>query len=92
MTRSAPKGISLEAAHVSSMTAKVTVDEKECTGCGLCYEDECPTVFAEGKDGISMLQAKFQKGGSQVGEIPDDQVKCAKQAEDACPVSAIKVG
>jgi ferredoxin len=73
------------------MTAKVTVDEKECTGCGLCYEDECPDVFAEGKDGISMVQTKFQKGGTQAGEIPDDKVKCAKQAEDACPVSAIKV-
>jgi ferredoxin len=74
------------------MAIKVTVDEKECTACGLCYEDECAEVFAEGKDGISMVQPKYQKGGTQVGEIPDEKVKCAKTAEDACPVSAIKVG
>ncbi len=92
MTQSTPKGISRVLAHDSGMTSKVTIDEKECTGCGLCYEDECPAVFAEGKDGISMLQPKFQKGGVHMGEIPDDQVKCAKQAEDACPATAIKVG
>jgi ferredoxin len=76
----------------SSMATKVTVDEKECTSCGLCYQDECTEVFAEGKDGISMVQPKYQKGGTQMGEIPDDKVQCAKSAEEACPVSAIKVG
>jgi ferredoxin len=74
------------------MPTKVTVNEKECTACGLCYEDECPDVFAEGKDGISMVQPKFQKGGTQAGEIPDDKTDCAKNAAAACPVDAIKVG
>ena len=92
MTPSTPKGISLEVAHDSAMCAKVTVDEKECTACGLCYDDNCPDVFAEGKDGVSMLQPKFQKGGSQMGEIPADKVQCAKIAEEGCPASAIKVG
>jgi ferredoxin len=70
---------------------KVTIDEKECTGCGLCYNDECPDVFMEGDDGTSSLQEKFRKGGPALGEIPDNLKDCAVQAADACPVSAIVV-
>jgi ferredoxin len=65
---------------------KVTIDEKECTGCGLCYNDECPDVFKEGADGISEL-----KNGSHSGDIPDNMKGCAQKAADACPVSAITV-
>jgi len=71
--------------------AKVKVDEKECTGCGICYNDECPDVFKEGDDGTSSLQDQFRKGSPQEGEIPDNLKGCAKNAEGACPVSAIKV-
>lgn len=71
--------------------AKVTVDEKECTGCGICYNDECPDVFKEGEGGTSSLQDAFRKGGPSVGEIPENLKACAKNAEGACPVSAIKV-
>ena len=70
---------------------KVTVDAKECTGCGLCYNDECPDVFVEGSDGISELKPLFQKGGVHQGEIPEDKKACAQKAADACPVTAIVV-
>jgi ferredoxin len=65
---------------------KVTIDDKECTGCGLCYNDECPDVFKEGADGISEL-----KSGGHSGDIPADKKACAQKAADACPVSAITV-
>jgi ferredoxin len=65
---------------------KVKIDENECTGCGLCYNDECPAVFEEGSHGISQL-----KGGAHEGEIPADKKECAMKAADACPVSAITV-
>ncbi|MCE5296684.1 MAG: ferredoxin [Euryarchaeota archaeon] len=71
--------------------AKVTIDQNECTGCGLCYNDECPDVFVEGDGGNSALQEKYRKGAPDTGEIPDDKKACAAQAADACPVSAIKV-
>ena len=74
-----------------SIMAKIKIDENECTSCGLCYNDECPQVFMEGDEGISSLQDKFRKGGPEVGEIPDDLKECAKNAADACPVSAIIV-
>ena len=70
---------------------KVTIDANECTGCGLCYNDECPEVFMEGSDGISELKAAFQKGGVHQGEIPADKKECAAKAADTCPVTAITV-
>jgi ferredoxin len=74
------------------MSVKVTINQDECTGCGLCYNDECPDVFEEGEDGNSSLKAPFIKGGKSDGEIPDDKKGCAQNAADACPVSAITVG
>ncbi|QLH75560.1 MAG: ferredoxin [Methanomassiliicoccales archaeon] len=71
--------------------AKITIDENECTGCGLCYNDECPDVFKEGEGGTSSLQEKFRKGSPAVGEVPDSMKGCAEKAADACPVSAIKI-
>jgi len=73
------------------MTAKVEVDEEECTACGLCYNDECPEVFEEGEGGISSIKEKYRKGEPRKGEVPDDKKECAQKAADACPVSAIKV-
>jgi ferredoxin len=75
-----------------SFMVKVTVDENECTGCGLCYNDECPEVFMEGDGGTSNLKPEFQKGGPLDGDIPDAKKGCADKAADACPVSAIKIG
>jgi len=74
-----------------SLMPKVKVDENECTGCGLCYNDECPDVFVEGSGGISELKPAFQKGGAYTGEIPGDMKDCAQKAADACPVTAIVV-
>ncbi|HSV42205.1 MAG TPA: ferredoxin [Methanomassiliicoccales archaeon] len=71
--------------------AKVTIDQNECTGCGLCYNDECPDVFIEGDGGNSNLKKEFQKGKVDEGEIPDSMKDCATKAADACPVSAIVV-
>jgi len=73
------------------MPAKVRVDQDACTGCGLCYNDECPDVFEEGDGGNSQLKAPFRKASNSEGEVPDDKKACAKSAADACPVSAITV-
>lgn len=73
------------------MPVKVTIDQKECTGCGICYNDECPDVFMEGDDGNSNLKPMYQKGDKSVGEVPDNLKGCAQNAEAACPASAIKV-
>jgi ferredoxin len=73
------------------MSVKVTIDQDECTACGLCYNDECPGIFEEGGDGNSNLKKEFQNGGVDKGEIPDDKKACAQSAADSCPVDAITV-
>jgi ferredoxin len=56
---------------------KVKVDKETCIGCGLC-SSICEKVF-EMKDGKAYVKtAKTDE-------------KCAKEAEESCPVNAIKL-
>jgi ferredoxin len=71
--------------------AFVTVNEKECSGCGLCYNDECPEVFIEGDGGICELLPAFQKKGKHQGEVPEDKKGNTKRASMSCPNNAILV-
>jgi ferredoxin len=71
--------------------AKISVNNIECSGCGICYNDESPEIFAEGDGGISELLPAFQKGNAHEGEIPADMVDSAKRAAMACPNSAILI-
>jgi ferredoxin len=73
------------------MSPKVDIDREECTGCGLCYNDECPEVFMEGESAISDVKEEFREGEPGQGKIPENLRGCAEKAADACPVSAIAV-
>jgi len=73
------------------MSPKVDIDREECTGCGLCYNDECPEVFVEGDEGLSDIQEKYRAGEPGQGQIPEELKECANRAADACPVNAIRV-
>lgn len=55
----------------------ITVDKETCIGCGSCVA-LCPDVF--------QLDAN---GKAEV--ISQDNVACAKNAAETCPVQAIKV-
>ncbi len=55
----------------------IKVDKNTCIGCGLCA-NMCPDVFAMDDDGKSEV-------------IGQENISCAKEAEGACPVSAISV-
>ena len=69
----------------------IRVNETECSGCGICYGDECPELFVEGDGGISEILPTFQKGNKYVGDIPADMKDKAKSAAMACPNNAIVV-
>lgn len=60
------------------MEAKV--DQEACIGCGACV-DICPDVFK--MDGDKVI--------SSLEELSDETAKCAKEAEETCPVDAIVV-
>lgn len=60
---------------------KARVDKEKCIACGLC-PSICPDVFEIEDDG---------KAGAIVDSVPEDLADDAKEAEESCPVSAIKV-
>lgn len=57
------------------------VDQDTCIGCGLC-PSVCPEVFDMGDDG---------KAHVIVDEVPGGSEDCAVEAQESCPVDAIKV-
>ena len=63
------------------MAYKITVDKKECIGCGAC-EAQCP-------EGFEMEQGSEVKAKPKKEKV--DDLGCIKDAADICPVNAIKV-
>ena len=57
------------------------VDKDICIGCELCH-DICPQVFKMDDDG---------KAIADENEIQDSVIEFAKEAEQQCPVEAIKI-
>ena len=57
------------------------VDKETCIGCGLC-PSICPDIFKMDDDGLAIAEDV---------EISDDILQEAKEAEEACPVAAIKI-
>jgi len=56
----------------------VSVNQETCIGCGAC-EAICPNVF-ELKDGKAHVKKSQEKS----------KLACVKEAEEGCPVGAIK--
>ena len=61
------------------MKHKITIDQDKCIGCGACAAT-CPKSF-DMKDGKAYAKKK---------EV--DKITCEKDAEEGCPVDAIKIG
>lgn len=59
------------------MVRSVSVDEKECIGCGLCAEI-APEVFQLNEEGVAEVIASYS-------ELPDS----IQEAIDECPVECI---
>jgi len=60
---------------------KASIDREGCIGCGLC-PSICPEVFRMAEDGFAEVY---------VDEVPEGAEEAAKEAEESCPVSVIRV-
>jgi len=60
---------------------KVEVNKDDCIGCGACVA-ACSQNFDINKDGKAIPLNE---------EITDKELDCNKDAEEVCPVSAIKI-
>ncbi|MGB9176485.1 MAG: ferredoxin [Methanoregula sp.] len=69
---------------------KVTIDRKNCTSCGTCW-DTCPAFFEENPDDhFSQVIEKCRLNGTIAeGAAPDDLEACVTEAADLCPVQII---
>jgi ferredoxin len=62
---------------INKKNMKISVDKKKCIGCGVC-PSLCPDVFKLGDDGKAEV-------------ISQENIECAKEAAESCPVEAIEV-
>lgn len=67
---------------------KITLDRNECIGCQACMSVCGKYIKYNEEDNKVSLKGASGKGKQEI-EVTDK--KCAKEAEDICPVDAIKV-
>jgi len=63
------------------MAYKITLDKDKCIGCGACAA-QCPENFEIKNDGDNKAVVKKAKV---------EDLGCNKDAEEVCPVDAIKI-
>lgn len=67
---------------------KIIHEKEKCIGCGACTA-VCPDYFEMGDEGKSHLKGSKKVGENEELTIKD--AKCAKDAENVCPVQCIHV-
>ena len=70
----------------------VTIDRMECVSCGACW-NTCPDLFEQNPcDSLSQITELFRFSGDRAeGNIPENQVLCAREAVNLCPVHIITI-
>ena len=68
----------------------VTIDRMECVSCGACW-NTCPDLFEQNPcDSLSQIVEPFRFCGDRdEGYIPENQIPCAHEAGNLCPVQII---
>lgn len=67
---------------------KIHIDRDGCIECSAC-ETACAAVFELKNGEKAAIVAQYQAGSPAEGEVGKDLEKCAKEAEDCCPVVVI---
>jgi ferredoxin len=72
---------------------RVWIDQKWCTGSGLCEAIE-PRVFATGDDGLARVRQEdrvLPPGPDNAAEVPADCQDAVLDASQSCPGGCIRV-
>lgn len=69
---------------------KIEIDRTMCIACGACYSSN-PTHFEPGQEDKSTVVGGETNDNSSSGSFNDEEIANAREAEDACPASAITV-
>ncbi len=67
---------------------KIIVERDKCMGCGTCAI-VCPTFFKMDEDGRSTIKEGKVEGDGVEKEI--DNIGCAEEAAQGCPVQCITI-
>ncbi|MFA5087394.1 MAG: ferredoxin [Candidatus Paceibacterota bacterium] len=68
---------------------KIIHERNKCIRCGACAA-VCPELFEMSeKDKLAFLRGSKEKNNAY--ELECEEMPCAKEAEDVCPVKIIKV-
>jgi ferredoxin len=70
----------------------VTIDRMDCVSCGACW-NICPDLFEQNPcDSFSQIAEPFRFCGDRSeGTVPEDQISCAWEAVNLCPVQVITI-
>jgi ferredoxin len=69
--------------------AKIIHEREKCIGCGSCAA-LCPKFFEMADDGKAKL-IEGRKNAEGNDELEVEDVECAQEAADACPVQIIHI-
>ncbi len=70
----------------------VTIDRMGCVVCGACW-NTCPDLFEQNPcDSFAQIAEPFRFCGDRAeGTVPEDQVTCAWEVVNLCPVGIIAI-
>jgi len=70
---------------------KITHEKSKCIGCGACVSS-CHEYFEMGEDGKAHLKnSKLVDKDNEIYEVEVEEIKCAQEAADNCPVQCIHI-
>ncbi len=67
---------------------KLVLEREECTACESCVES-CPDSFEMADDGFARVKDSKRVGSND--ELELDDLGCAKEAAEGCPVNIIHI-
>ncbi len=69
---------------------KITLNMNDCIGCSTCCT-LCRELFEQSPENKVSVKKLTKQGDSWIGELDEETITAARQAEAECPVMVIKI-